>query len=132
MRSWNKLVLFALILMFAVAYVVVAQEVKVTSGPTLNTVASNAVVIGWTTNLPSSSRVWYGKDKNNLTHLAESPETGSNNHRVTISNLEPITTYYFQVESGRGKPLNEAESEGVLSRGRSPSITKRPRWPLQT
>jgi hypothetical protein len=56
-----------------------------------------------------------GAGQNNLTHLAESPETGSNNHRVTISNLEPNTTYYFQVESGHGKPQNEAESEGVLS-----------------
>jgi hypothetical protein len=64
MRFWNKSVLFALVLMFIVAYVAVAQEVKVTRGPTLNTVASNAVVIGWATNLPSSSRVWYSKDKN--------------------------------------------------------------------
>src|SRR5437660_8886169 len=94
------------------------QQVRITGGPTLDTVNSNSVFITWSTSLPSSSRVWWSKDKNNLTHLAEGPESGQTNHRVEILNLEPNTTYYFTVESGqtRGtKAENEAETPSVYS-----------------
>jgi phosphodiesterase/alkaline phosphatase D-like protein len=50
----------------------------------------------------------YGTDKNNLTQLAEAPYGGTR-HQVKINNLQPGSTYYFQVESG------EAESCGVRS-----------------
>ncbi len=94
------------------------QQVRITGGPTLDTVNSNSVFITWSTSLPSSSRVWWSKDKNNLTHLAEGPESGQTNHRVEILNLEPNATYYFTVESGqtRGtKAENEAETPNVYS-----------------
>jgi len=94
------------------------QQVRITGGPTLDTVNSNSVFITWSTSLPSSSRVWWSKDKNNLTHLAEGPESGQTSHRVEILNLEPNTTYYFTVESGqtRGtKAENEAETPNVYS-----------------
>src|SRR5437762_12329569 len=83
------------------------QQVRITGGPTLDTVNSNSVFITWSTSLPSSSRVWWSKDKNNLTHLAEGRESGQTSHRVEILNLEPNTTYYFTVESGR-KCYNKA------------------------
>ncbi len=103
---------------FAPATLRAQQQVRITGGPTLDTVNSNAVFVTWSTNLPSSSRVWWGKDKNNLTHLAEGPESGQTNHKIEILNLEPNTTYYFTVESGqtRGtKAENEAETPNVYS-----------------
>jgi phosphodiesterase/alkaline phosphatase D-like protein len=92
------------------------QRVRISNGPKLDTVNGNTAVITWSTDLPSSSRVWWSKDKNNLTHLAEGPESGQTNHKVEILNLEPNTTYYFTVESGqtRGtKEENEAETPNV-------------------
>src|SRR5437016_4174784 len=77
------------------------QQVRITGGPTLDTVNSNSVFITWSTSLPSSSRVWWSKDKNNLTHLAEGPESGQTSHRVELKNLKPNTTYFFQVETGQ-------------------------------
>ena len=105
MQSTKKLFLLMIVMTVAVAYAVAAppmqagQDIRITNGPILEEVNGNAVVIAWTTDVPSSSRVWYSTDKNNLTHVAESPENGSNTHRVRIDNLRPNATYYFQVES---------------------------------
>ena len=122
MQSTKKLFLLAIVMTFAVAYAVAAppmqagQDIRITNGPMLEEVTGNAVVIAWSTDVPSSSRVWYATDKNNLTHVAESPENGSNTHRVRIDNLRPNTTYYFQVESSQARGRRgQGESEGVLS-----------------
>ena len=122
MQSTKKLFLLAIVMTFAVAYAVAApppqagQDIRITNGPMLEEVTGNAVVIAWSTDVPSSSRVWYATDKNNLTHVAESPENGSNTHRVRIDNLRSNTTYYFQVESSQARGnRGQGESEGVLS-----------------
>src|SRR5919109_2538503 len=121
MQIKNSFLSFArslLLVVLAAAVLQAQQQVRITNGPKLDTVNSNAVFITWSTNLPSSSRVWWGKDKNNLTHLAEGPESGQTNHKVEILNLEPNTTYYFTVESGqtRGtKAEHEAETPNVYS-----------------
>lgn len=93
---------------------VMAQAVKITNGPVIEKAESNAAIIAWSTSEPASTRVWYGTDKNNLTQLAEAPY-GAKTHRVEIKNLQPNTTYYFQVESGQARGGSEAESQGVLS-----------------
>jgi hypothetical protein len=122
MQSTKNLFLLMIVMTVAVAYAVAApppqagQDIRITNGPMLEEVNGNAVVIAWTTDVPSSSRVWYATDKNNLTHVAESPENGSNTHRVRIDNLRPNTTYYFQVESSQSRGnRGQGESEGVLS-----------------
>jgi len=122
MQSTKKLFLLAVVMTLAVAYAVAAppmqagQDIRITNGPILDEVNGNAVVIAWSTDVPSNSRVWYATDKNNLTHVAEAPANGTNTHRVRIDNLRPNTTYYFQVESSqRGGNRGQAESEGVLS-----------------
>lgn len=90
------------------------QAVQITNGPVIETADSNSATIAWTTNQPSSSRIWYGTNPNNLTQQAEAP-FGGGTHRVQIKNLKPNTTYYFQVESGQGRGGSEAESQGVMS-----------------
>ena len=122
MQSTNKLFLLMIVMTLAVAYAVAApppqagQDIRIMNGPILEELNGNAVVIAWTTDVPSSSRVWYATDKNNLTHVAESPENGSNTHRVRIDNLRPNAIYYFQVESSQSRGnRGQGESEGVLS-----------------
>ncbi len=90
------------------------QGVQITNGPIIETVDSNSATIAWSTNQPSSTRVWYGTDPNNLTRVAEAPFTNGT-HRVQIKGLQPNATYYFQVESGQGRGGSEAESQGVMS-----------------
>src|ERR1700693_780716 len=118
----NKLLLLTVVLTVAVAYAAAApapragQDIRITNGPVIEEATSNAAVIAWSTDVPSSSRVWYGTERNNLTHSAEAPHNGSKTHRVRIDNLRPNTTYYFQVESSQRRGnRGEAESAGVRS-----------------
>lgn len=103
-----------LAVLFMVSQLASAQAVKITNGPVIEKADSNSATISWSTNQGSSSHVWYSTDKNNLSHMAEAPFSGGT-HRVQIKNLQPNTTYYFQVESGEGRGGSEAENQGVLS-----------------
>jgi phosphodiesterase/alkaline phosphatase D-like protein len=118
----NKILLLAVVLAVGVGYSLAApapqagQDIRITNGPVIEEVTGNAAVIAWSTDVPSGSQVWYGTEKNNLTHTAEAPDNGSKTHRVRIANLKPNTTYYFQVESSERKSnRGEAESAGVRS-----------------
>jgi hypothetical protein len=92
-----------------------SSTLEMTNVPMIQEAGSTSATISWSTNVPSSSRVWYGTDVNNLTELAQAP-WGGTNHQVRLSNLKPGTTYYFQVESEQGRgAIGEAESRGVLS-----------------
>jgi phosphodiesterase/alkaline phosphatase D-like protein len=91
-----------LLLAFAAARAQQNQNVQITKGPVIESVTSNSAVIAWSTNVNASTMVKYGTDPNNLTQTAEAP-WGGLTHRVTISNLQPNTKYYFQVQSGQGQ-----------------------------
>jgi purple acid phosphatase-like protein len=91
------------------------RSVQITNGPMIESADDHSATIAWSTNVPSSSQIWYGSEINNLTQVAEAPYGGVT-HRVQINNLQPETTYYFQVESGQGRgATGEAESQGVLT-----------------
>ncbi|PYX94384.1 MAG: hypothetical protein DMG71_12620, partial [Acidobacteria bacterium] len=84
------------------------DTVRFVGSPVVQTADQHSVTIVWNTNAPSSSRVMYGSDKNNLDRLAEGPYGGPK-HEVKIDNLQPGTNYYFQAQS------NDASSCGVRS-----------------
>jgi hypothetical protein len=89
---------------------------QITNGPIIENADDHSATIAWSTNAPSSSRVWYATDVNNLTQFAESGYSSGSTHRVPLNNLRPGTTYYFEVESGQGRrSRGQAESGGVLS-----------------
>lgn len=80
-----------------------AQE-KITNGPVVESTTEHTAVIAWSTNTGGSSIVKYGTNPNSLDQTAESPFAAAGaTHRVTLRNLSPNTTYYFQVESRTGK-----------------------------
>lgn len=85
-----------------------SKEARFVGSPEVQTADQHSATIVWDTSAPSSSRVTYGLDKNNLDQLAEAPY-GGRKHEVKINNLQPGTTYYFQAES------DDAESCGVRS-----------------
>ena len=103
----------AVLVSFALAGNAAGQAMQITSGPTIERADSSSASVVWSTNQPSTSRVWYGPDKDNLTQLAESPGSTGNTHRVELKNLQPNTTYYFQLESQRGSAKHEVR--GAMS-----------------
>jgi phosphodiesterase/alkaline phosphatase D-like protein len=90
-----------------------SDKLHVTNGPVIEHVGDNTATIAWSTNLPSSSVVRYGTDRNNLTQRAEMP-WGSTTHRVQLKNLKPGTQYYFSAHSAQGRNApGEAEDTPV-------------------
>jgi len=89
--------------------------VKITNGPVVEAVSGNSATIAWSTNRRGSSRVNYGTDANNLTQLGEASwGQGGLTHRVQLKNLQPNTTYYFQVETGQAQGTGgEVQSQNI-------------------
>ncbi len=88
-----------------------SKDVQITGGPKIEHVVPDSAVVSWTTNVPSSSTVRYGTDRDKLDQQAQAP-WGGTTHRVEIKNLKPGTTYYFQVVSAHG----QGTGTGALSR----------------
>jgi phosphodiesterase/alkaline phosphatase D-like protein len=79
-----------------------SDKLHITNGPVVEHVADTNATIAWTTDLPSSSIVKYGTDRNTMSQTAEQP-WGATTHRVQLKNLKPSTQYFFTVHSAQGK-----------------------------
>jgi hypothetical protein len=75
-----------------------SQNLRITKGPVLEMIAANSAMVAWSTNVRSGSIVRYGTDANALNQSAEAP-WGQGTHRVALTNLQPNTKYYFEVQS---------------------------------
>ncbi len=81
-----------------------SQAVRITNGPVVESVSSNSASIAWSTNTGGSSIVKYGTSPTALNQQEQEPyHEGHGTHRVKINNLQPGTTYYYQVISGHGQ-----------------------------
>jgi len=99
MHTVTKLALAATLLASTFAF---GQAVKITKGPVVEHTDATGAVIAWSTNASSATIVRYGTDPNHLDRTAEMP-WGGMTHRVTVKDLQPGTTYYFQADSSQGK-----------------------------
>lgn len=79
---------------------------KITQGPVVEIVTANTGVIAWSTNVSAGTVVRYGVSPDKLTQRAEMP-WGGYTHRVTLRNLQPNTSYFFQVTSPDAKGSGE-------------------------
>jgi len=75
---------------------------KITNGPVVEYTSDHSAMIAWSTKDPAGTYIAYGTDKNNLSQRTEKA-WGGTNHRLEIKNLQPSTTYYFQVRSEDAK-----------------------------
>lgn len=76
--------------------------VQITNGPGVDNVATTSVVVFWNTNVPSGAVVRYGTDEDKLTQTATAP-SGQTDHKLSLTNLQPDTIYFFQVTPTQGK-----------------------------
>ncbi len=79
-----------------------AARFRITNGPVIEGVRETSATVAWSTNLPSSSIVKYGRDYQHLDQTAEQP-WGATTHRVELKNLQPHTRYYLSVHSAQGQ-----------------------------
>jgi Purple acid Phosphatase, N-terminal domain len=75
-----------------------ATELQITSNPRVEHISNSAANIQWSTNIPATALVRYGRDFQNLNEIAESTENGQS-HNVQLNNLRSGTTYFYQVVS---------------------------------
>lgn len=75
-------------------------SVSITSGPTVSP-SSTSATISWTTDKSAANEVRYGTDANNPAQHWYEPG-GSTQHTATLSNLQPGTTYYYQIRERNG------------------------------
>ncbi|HSN77288.1 MAG TPA: metallophosphoesterase family protein [Anaerolineae bacterium] len=74
------------------------ETVQIVRNPYLQLGTPHSVIVRWRTNTPTSSRVTYGLSHNNLTEsVLQSAATTE--HAVTLTGLEPDTTYFYAVGS---------------------------------
>ncbi|HEY3265851.1 MAG TPA: fibronectin type III domain-containing protein [Armatimonadota bacterium] len=91
-----------------------ATAVSVTGGPTVSSLTDTTATITWTTDFRSGTLLHYGGAAGTYNMPdASVPET-TTEHSVTLTNLAPGVTYYFQVESKRD-PLMAATATGSFT-----------------
>jgi phosphodiesterase/alkaline phosphatase D-like protein len=101
-RTHVTFLLGVVLIVAGMAFSQAKNSVQITKGPVVEHTDASSAVIAWSTNVPASAVVKYGTDQNNLTQTAQAP-WGGLTHRVTIQNLEPGKTYYYQIQSGQAE-----------------------------
>ncbi len=130
----TKLTILILALAVAVGVAYAAQQLQFQGDPQITNVTNNSATVTWVTNAPASSMVLYGSDQNSIQSagdiawsqkvnskpsgatpgLQEVP-WGQSNHTVTLSGLQPGTTYYLRVRSSQGKGTGGMTTSNVVT-----------------
>ena len=105
---------------------------KITNGPVIESTSDHSAMIAWSTKDPGGTYIAYGTDQNNLSQRTEKA-WGGTNHRLEIKNLQPSTTYYFQVRSENASGTGAAgadvqssvESFQTVAKGAAPEKANR-------
>ena len=91
------------------------------SNITVSSITSHSAVISWKTNESSTSLVKYGTSPGNYPYSKEDTSY-TTSHTITLTNLQPNTTYYFVVNS-TDKANNSAQSTEQSFKTKEPDTT---------
>jgi hypothetical protein len=91
--------------------------------PMLEFANANSAKIAWTTKQGADLDLHYTTDRNNLQQGAVGAveAAGGDNHRSTLVNLQPNTTYYVVVTNKTGQPVSPVYSFKTPAQG-APAI----------
>jgi phosphodiesterase/alkaline phosphatase D-like protein len=97
------------------------QNIK--SGPVLEYVSDHDAVVAWTSTVPTDMKVNFDTNPTSLTKTADAVENPhGTNHRVKLNNLQPNTTYYFQMTAG-GQLVGSVFHFQTVPKGAAPNRT---------
>jgi hypothetical protein len=100
--------------------------------PMLEFADANQAKIAWTSKQSQDLVLQYSTDPNNFGPLAADAieKMGGDNHRATITNLQPNTTYYVRMVDKNGQPVGPVYSFKTPAQGQPP-IHEQPLTPKQ-
>jgi phosphodiesterase/alkaline phosphatase D-like protein len=82
---------------------------------------ANSAKIAWTSKASQDLVLQYSTDPNNFNQAADAIEhNGGDNHRATITNLQPNTTYYIRMTDKTGQPVGPVFSFKTPAQGQPP------------
>jgi phosphodiesterase/alkaline phosphatase D-like protein len=82
---------------------------------------ANQAKVAWTSKQSADLGVHYGTDPKNLTQAADAIEkAGGDNHRATLTSLQPNTTYYVQMTTNTGQPVGPVYTFKTPAQGQAP------------
>ena len=94
--------------------------------PMLEFANANSAKIAWTSKQGQDLVVQYSTDPNNFTQAVDAIEhSGGDNHRGTLTNLQPNTTYYIRMTDKNGQPVGPTHSFKTPAQG-APPIHEQP------
>ncbi|HLK08022.1 MAG TPA: fibronectin type III domain-containing protein [Candidatus Angelobacter sp.] len=90
--------------------------------PMLEFANATSAKIAWTSKASQDLVLQYGTDPNNFGPLAADAieHSGGDNHRATISNLQPSTTYYVRMVDKSGQPVGPVFTFQTPAQGGKP------------
>jgi hypothetical protein len=91
------------------------------TNPVLEFANANSAKIAWTSKQAANLGMHYGTDPNQLTGAVDAIEkSGGDNHRASLVNLQPNTTYYVQMTTSTGQPVGPTFSFKTPAQGQPP------------
>jgi hypothetical protein len=97
-----------------------AQQPDITK-PMLEFANANSAKIAWTSKQGADLDMHYGTDRNNMTGAVNAIEKmGGDNHRASLINLQPNTTYFVQMTNKTGQPVGPVYTFKTPAQGQPP------------
>jgi phosphodiesterase/alkaline phosphatase D-like protein len=89
--------------------------------PMLEFANANQAKIAWTSPQGADLVLQYSTDPNNFNQAVDAIEhVGGDNHRATLGNLQPNTTYYVRMTDKNGQPVGPVYSFKTPAQGQPP------------
>ena len=89
--------------------------------PMLEFANATSAKVAWTSKASQDLVLQYTTDPNNFNQAADAIEhAGGDNHRATISNLQPNTTYYIRMTDKVGQPVGPVFTFKTPAQGQPP------------
>ena len=90
--------------------------------PMLEFANANSAKIAWTSKASQDLVLQWGTDPNNFGPLAADAieKSGGDNHRATLTNLQPNTTYYVRMVDKQGQPVGSVFTFKTPAQGQPP------------
>ncbi|HZS27031.1 MAG TPA: fibronectin type III domain-containing protein [Candidatus Angelobacter sp.] len=90
--------------------------------PMLEFANAREAKVAWTSHQAADLDLHYSTDRNNLNQAAVGAieAAGGDNHRATLSNLQPNTTYYVQMTNKSGQPVGPVYTFKTPAQGQTP------------